>query len=123
MFGEGVKNPDDNQHPPRTVSVQSSTFEVSSSPAIFQRIIESILPGIPQTVVYIDDILVTRRTEKEHLQNLNTVLEHLQQAGAHLKKEKCHFMLPEVEHLGHLLSAEGLKPSPKNVRAIQLHWH
>ena len=98
-------------------------FGVSSSPAFFQRIIETILPHIPQTAIYIDDILVTGCTEKKHLQNLNTVLERLQQAGAHLKKEKCHFMLPEVEHLGHLLSAEGLKPSPNNVRAIQLHRH
>lgn len=28
-------------------------------------------------------------------------------------------MIPEVEYLGHVLSAKGLQPSPKNVRAIQ----
>ena len=37
-------------------------FEVSAAPAIFQRTIESILQGIPNVCVYLDDILVTGRT-------------------------------------------------------------
>ena len=45
-------------------------FGISSAPAIFQRTIENILQGIPNVVVYIDDILIAGKTEREHLRNL-----------------------------------------------------
>ena len=56
-------------------------FGISSVPAIFQRTMEAVLQGIPQAFVYIDDILVTGRTEKEHLENLDSVLTRLKEAG------------------------------------------
>lgn len=93
-------------------------FGISSAPAIFQRTMETILQGLPKVFVYIDDILVTGQTEAEHLENLDEVLGRLEKAGVRLKK-KCSFLLPEVEYLGHVLSAQGLQPSPKNVKAIQ----
>ena len=40
-------------------------------------------------VVYIGDILVTGRTEREHLENLSRVFSRLQDYGLGLKKEKC----------------------------------
>ena len=80
---------------------------------------ETILRDIHQVFVYIDDILVTGGTEREHLQNLDVVLKRLKEKGIRLKQEKCYFMLQEVEYLGHVLSSRGIRPSPKNVRAIQ----
>ena len=50
-------------------------YGVSSAPAQFQRIMESLLQGIPSTVVYFDDILVTGDTAAESFQNLDQVLE------------------------------------------------
>ena len=49
-------------------------FGVSSAQAILKRVMESTLQGIPHTVVYLDDILVTGRTHQEHLWNLQIVL-------------------------------------------------
>ena len=68
--------------------------------------------------VYIDDILVTGKTPEEHLHNLNEVLQCLESAGLHIKKEKCSFCLPEVDYLGHTISAEGLTPSRSKTRVI-----
>ena len=76
-------------------------FGVASAPAIFQRIMDSLLQGIPNVVVYLDDILVTGKTLKEHRQNLETVLTRLSQAGLRLKSSKCTFFKPEVQYLGH----------------------
>uniref|UniRef100_A0A1X7SV96 Reverse transcriptase domain-containing protein n=1 Tax=Amphimedon queenslandica TaxID=400682 RepID=A0A1X7SV96_AMPQE len=46
-------------------------FGVSSAPAMFQRTMESILQGLDQVAVYIDDII--GRSEKEHLKVLDEV--------------------------------------------------
>ena len=69
-------------------------FGVSSAPAIFQRTMENILQGIEHTAVYIDDILITGRSEEEHLRVLNEVLQRLENAGMRLKKSKCIFFDP-----------------------------
>ena len=81
-------------------------FGVSSDPAIFQRIIENILQGIDHVCIYLDDILITGKDDADHLQTLETVLTCLETAGLRLRREKCGFMLPSVEYLGHRISAE-----------------
>ena len=93
-------------------------FGISSAPAIFQRMMEGILQGIPHVTVYIDDILVTGATDREHLENLQEVLTHLEKAGIRLKKHKCAFMLAAVEYLGHEITEAGLKPTVDKVRAL-----
>ena len=62
-------------------------------------------------IAYLDDILVVSELEQEHLTNLAQVLERLHSAGMKLKKEKCAFCLPQVDYLGHIISAEGLHPA------------
>ena len=94
-------------------------FGVASAPSIFQKTMEGILQGIEHVMVYIDDILVTGRTEAEHLQTLQNVLARLQKAGVRLKKSKCIFMLSSVEYLGHRISAAGLHSTEEKVKAIR----
>ena len=67
----------------------------------------------------LDDILITGKSASEHLENLETVLNRLQSSGMRLKKEKCQFMLQEVDYLGHKLSREGLKPSSEKIKALK----
>ena len=94
-------------------------FGVSSAPGIFQRVMESLLNGIPHVVVYLDDILVTGPTEEAHMAALEEVLKRLKTAGLRLRKEKCVFMAPSVAYLGHKIDAQGLHPLPDKVQAIQ----
>ena len=93
-------------------------FGVSSAPAIFQRTMESILQGLDRVAVYIDDILITGRSEEEHLRVLDEVLQRLEKAGMRLKKSKCTFLSQSVKYLGHKISKEGLQPTEDKVRAI-----
>ena len=93
-------------------------FGVSSAPAIFQRTMETLLQGLHHVCVYLDDILITGRSQQEHLKNLEEVLKRLEEAGMHLKQEKCTFLMPEVEYLGHKICQEGLQPTESKVRAI-----
>ena len=93
-------------------------FGVASAPAVFQRTMDAILQGIPQVICYIDDILVTGKTEADHLQNLEEVLKRLQEHGVRLKKEKCSFLQDSVEYLGHCINAHGVHTSEKKLKAI-----
>ena len=45
-------------------------FGVATAPALFQKTMDGLLRGIPQCICYLDDILVTGRTDAEHLFNL-----------------------------------------------------
>ena len=93
-------------------------FGVSSAPALFQRTMENLLQGLKHVCVYLDDILVTGTTERDHLDNLGEVLKRLENAGMRLKRSKCEFMLPAVEYLGHKISDKGLQPTEGKIRAI-----
>ena len=63
-------------------------FGVASASAIFQSKIEQVLQGIPMVVCRVDDILVSGKTDEEHLANLNEVLSRLGSAGLRLKMSK-----------------------------------
>ena len=79
---------------------------------------DGVLSGLQGVASYIDDIIVTGKTKQEHLQNLDSVLTRLEQAGFHLNRAKSAFMLPSIQYLGHVISAEGIQPSKEKVRAL-----
>ena len=93
-------------------------FGISSAPGIFPRVIENLLQGIQNVVVYLDDILITGSSEEQHLKNLSEVLKRLQRAGLRLKKEKCEFLAMSVVYLGHRIDAKGLHPTNNKIYAI-----
>ena len=86
-------------------------FGITSAPAMFQRTIETILQGIPNVSVYLDDILITGKTNEEHLKNLDEVLTRLEKAGVRLRRDKCAFMLEKIEYLGTLHFCQGHSPN------------
>ena len=94
-------------------------YGVSSAPGIFQRVMESVLQGIPGVMVYLDDILVAGKNEEEHLNRLDVVLQRLQNAGLRLKDSKCEFLVGSVTYLGYQLDANGLHPVNEKIKAIQ----
>ena len=85
----------------------------------FQKNMESILQRVPHVSIYIDDVLLTGTTRKEHLRTLETVLSRLQQAGLKLKRSKCSFFASSIEYLGHIISADGLHPTDEKVCAVR----
>ena len=60
-----------------------------------------ILQGVDDFICYIDDILVTGSTNKEHLERLEEVLKRLKEYGLRVKKSKCDFFQSLVKYLGH----------------------
>ena len=80
---------------------------------------ESLFQGCAGVAIYLDDILVTGSTVENHLANLDKILSIMATAGLKLNKDKCEYLLPKVEYLGHLIDRNGLHPTKEKVRAIQ----
>ena len=64
-------------------------FGLSCAPAIFQKLIEQLVGDIPGVACYLDDIVVTGKSEQEHLDN------------------------------HHILDKQGIRPHPDKVKAIR----
>ncbi|GFW99814.1 retrovirus-related Pol polyprotein from transposon 412 [Trichonephila clavipes] len=61
------------------------------------------------------------RTFEEHLQNIRKVLSKLSDANLKLNPSKCKFFQKEVNYLGHIISAEGVRTDPEKVFAVK-NW-
>ena len=93
-------------------------FGVHSASVVFQREMEKRLSHIPFTSVRVDDILVSGRSDAEHLSNLKAVLQVIEDCGLRLKHSKCVFMTPEVTYLGFRVNKEGTTPVDDNIAAV-----
>ena len=72
-------------------------------------------------VVFIDDILVYSKNDKEHKQHLRIVLQTLREKQLYAKLSKCDFWLKGVFFLGHIVSSEGIKVDLAKIKAI-VNW-
>ena len=49
-------------------------FGIAASPSIWQRTMDQVLKGIPSTSCILDVMIITGKTDEEHLKNLQSVL-------------------------------------------------
>jgi putative transposase len=96
-------------------------FGFRNAPAIFQRVIYTILRKNNLDRFshnYIDDILIYSKSLDEHLNHIQLVLNALERQKIKLKLSKCHFAKEEITYLGHSLSYNKIKPKNSNIQAI-----
>lgn len=96
-------------------------FGLKNAPATFQRLMDLVLKGLQgnDLFVYLDDIVIYARSMDEHDAKFKKLAERLRNANLTLQTDKCEFLRTEVRYLGHLISADGLKPDPKNIAAVR----
>ena len=96
-------------------------FGLTSAPATFQRLVDTMLRGIQYDtcMAYIDDIIVMSATIDEGIDRLREVFKRIRMASLKLKAEKCDLFKEEITYLGHVISADGVKTDPKKVTTIQ----
>ena len=66
-------------------------FGLASAPAMFRKLMDTVLQGLQGVICYIDDILISTSDESSHLEVLEEVLIRLEKHGFCLK-EKCQFL-------------------------------
>lgn len=95
-------------------------FGLKNAPAIFQRMIDDVLREHIGKVcyVYIDDIIVFSGDYDTHWKNLRLIFASLSKANLQVNLEKSHFLDTQVEFLGYVVTADGIKADPKKVKAI-----
>lgn len=93
-------------------------FGLRNAGQTFQRLMNSLLGDLPNTFVYLDDILIASPSADRHFQDLKAVFQRLQENGLLLRPEKCVLGQESVDFLGHRVDAKGICPLPAKTKAI-----
>ena len=95
-------------------------FGLSNAPATFQSMMNRIFkPYLRKfVIVFFDDILIYSKTLELHLAHLEQVLQILADNTLFVKKSKCAFGQDSIDYLGHIVTAQGVKPDPNKVEAV-----
>ncbi|XP_013174911.1 PREDICTED: uncharacterized protein K02A2.6-like [Papilio xuthus] len=101
-----------------TYVFKRTPYGLNCIPQMFQKIMEETLRGLPNTVVFLDDICVTGKDRETHKKNLRAVIERLANMGLTVKLNKCIFLQKSVSYLGFIIDKHGLHPDMAKVDAI-----
>ncbi|XP_043263448.1 uncharacterized protein LOC122403783 [Colletes gigas] len=96
-------------------------FGLKNAPPTFQRLMDQVLTGLHGTelFVYLDDIVVYSSSLREHEIKIKKLFNRLREHGLTLQTSKCQFLRREVTYLGHIVTAKGVKPDPRNLQAVK----
>jgi hypothetical protein len=86
------------------------TFGMRNAGNTFQQFMDCVMAGIECAFPYLDDIFIFSKGEAEQRAHLMLVLQSLQGAGLAVYMEKCEFGKPELDFLGHHVTASGIGP-------------
>ena len=79
-----------------------------------------LFAGFEYIQSYIEDLLiVSKGSFKDHLQDLDTVLEKLETAGLKINATKSNFATHELEYLGYWISRDGIQLLASKIEAIK----
>ena len=97
----------------------TSPMGLLGCPSSFQRLMETVVHGLQNVIVYIDHLLVHSSTHEEHLELLDQLLKRLVQHNVKINLSKCHFGSKNVAYLGFRLTEEGVKPGSDKLKAVE----
>ena len=98
-------------------------FGIKTAPSIWQRAMEQTLQGIPGMEVMLDDIIVTGKSDAEHLENLEAVLRRLAEKDLQINAKKCRSFMERIEYCDHEIDHDGLHKTKAKIEAMQEAQH
>ena len=93
-------------------------FGMVNSGATLVRGVRQLLKGLPNTVAYIDDILVHTKTWQEHVLTLESLLHRMKEANLTARPSKCVVGATCVEFVGHRVGQGAVTAIEDNVSRI-----
>nr|GFB77566.1 putative reverse transcriptase domain-containing protein [Tanacetum cinerariifolium] len=96
-------------------------FGLTNAPAILMDLMNRVCkPYLDKFVlVFIDDILIYLKNEKEHKEHLKAILELLKKEKFYAKFSKCEFWIPKVQFLDHVIDIRGIHVDPAKIESIK----
>nr|GFC39508.1 putative reverse transcriptase domain-containing protein [Tanacetum cinerariifolium] len=100
---------------------QVMPFGLTNAPAVFMDLMNRVCkPYLYKfVIVFIDDILIFSKDEKEHEEHLKVILELLKKEELYAKFSKCEFWIPKVQFLGHVIDSQGIHIDPAKIESIK----
>lgn len=99
-----------------TLQRHSGTFRADNSIKSFPTTNKRTFIGFPFVKVFIDDILIASKNNKEHLE---TVLKRLKTNNIFIEYKKSHFMQTQVTYLGHIISEKKTQADTSRVANVE----
>jgi hypothetical protein len=99
------------------------SFGLTNAPAYFMTMMNKVFMEYLDNfiVVFIDDILIYSKDDKEHEKHLRLIMEKLREHKLYAKFSKCDIWMNKVGFLGHIVSVEGVAMDPRKV-AFVTEW-
>jgi len=94
-----------------------SCFGSTGAPSSFSKLMDYVLSGLPNTVSYIDDILIFSRTH-DHLKHLNC-LRQLRYHNIKISIKKSLFATSETNYLGFHIMEHGIRPGADKLKCVR----
>ncbi|GKB55363.1 putative nucleotidyltransferase, ribonuclease H [Tanacetum coccineum] len=100
---------------------QVMPFGLTNTPAVFMDLMNRVCkPYLDKfVIVFIDDILIYLKNEKEHEEHLKTILELLKKEELYAMFSKCEFWIPRVQFPGHVIDRQGIHVDPSKIESIK----
>ncbi|GJQ95939.1 putative reverse transcriptase domain-containing protein [Tanacetum coccineum] len=102
---------------------QVMPFGLTNAHAVFMDLMNRVCkPYLDKfVIVFIDDILIYSRNEKEHEEHLKTILELLKKEELYAKFSKCEFWINTVKFLDHVIDRSGIYVDPAKIEVVK-NW-
>nr|GEW49192.1 putative reverse transcriptase domain-containing protein [Tanacetum cinerariifolium] len=96
-------------------------FGLTNAPAIFMDLMNQVCePYLDKfMIVFIDNILIYSKDEKEHEEHIKAILELLKKEELYAKFSKCEFWIPKVQFLGHVIDSQGIHVDPAKIESVK----
>nr|GFB54254.1 putative reverse transcriptase domain-containing protein [Tanacetum cinerariifolium] len=96
-------------------------FGLTNVPAVFMDLMNQVCkPYLDKfVIVFIDDILIYSKNEKEQEEHLKAILGLLKEEKLYAKFSKCKFWIPKVKFLGYVIDGRGIHVDPAKIESIK----
>nr|GEY01397.1 putative reverse transcriptase domain-containing protein [Tanacetum cinerariifolium] len=100
---------------------QVMPFGLRNAPAVFMDLMNRVCkPYLDKfVIVFINDILIYSKDEKEHKEHLRQILKLFKKEKLYTKFSKCEFWIPKVQFLGHVIDNQGIHVDPAKIESIK----
>nr|GFC79221.1 hypothetical protein [Tanacetum cinerariifolium] len=96
-------------------------FELTNAPAVFMDLMNRVCkPYLDKfVIIFIDDIFIYSKDEKEHGEHLKAILELLKKEELYAKFSKCEFWIPKVQFHGHVIDSQSIHVDPTKIESVK----